>query len=83
MLANNTTLKIDGVGAQIQRLISIYSLSKILKIDFRQNSFIDISVHALDPFQDLESKASFIGQMNRLFQIDIPNRFVAKLTRSQ
>lgn len=72
MLANNTALKIDGVGAQVQRLISIYALSRILKIDFRQNSFIDISVHALDPFQDLESKSSFIREMNLLFEIDIP-----------
>ena len=70
VLANNTTLKIDGTGAQIQRLLSIYALSEELGIRFLQNPFVDISVHPLDPFQTEESKAEFVTEMNDLFAVD-------------
>ncbi len=67
LLTNDTTSKIDGTGAQIQRLVSVVALSRKLKIGFNQNPFQDISVHPLDPFQDSESKKRFIEQMNYLF----------------
>lgn len=66
-LSNDTKSKIDGTGAQIQRMISIIALSRLIKVPFHQNLFVDVSVHPLDPFQDVESKNAFIGQMNQLF----------------
>ena len=72
VLSNDTTSKIDGTGAQIQRLICLHALSKELSLDFVQNPFVDVSVHPLDPFQDRLTKDAFVEQMNDLFQL--PNR---------
>jgi hypothetical protein len=69
-LSNNTIKKIDGVGAQIQRLLGIYSLSKKLRIDFVQNPFLDISVHPLDPYQTQNQKVEFVKQLNFLFKVN-------------
>lgn len=66
-LSNDTKSKIDGTGAQIQRMISIIALSRLIKVPFHQNLFVDVSVHPLDPFQDSVSKSVFIKQMNDLF----------------
>lgn len=65
--SNNTHSKIDGVGAQIQRLLAIHSLSKKYGVRFHQNIFEDISVHALDPFQSKSSKDDFLVKLNHLF----------------
>jgi hypothetical protein len=70
ILSNNTILKIDGVGAQIQRLLGVYSLSKKLRIEFTQNPFLDISVHPLDPYQTQDQKMEFIQQLNHLFKLN-------------
>jgi hypothetical protein len=72
ILSNDTTSKIDGTGAQIQRLICLHALSAELGLDFLQNLFVDVSVHPLDPFQDPLAKDAFIRQMNDLFEL--PNR---------
>lgn len=68
-LSNDTKSKIDGTGAQIQRMISIIALSRFIKVPFHQNLFVDVSVHPLDPFQDSVSKNVFIKQMNDLFTL--------------
>jgi len=60
--------KIDGTGAQIQRLLSIVAFSKLLRCKFIQSDFRDVSVHPLDPFQDDASKVSFIHSMNDVFR---------------
>jgi hypothetical protein len=69
VLSNDTYSKVDGTGAQIQRLLSLYSLSREIKIDFLRQPFVDVSVHPLDPFQDDRSKAAFVAQMNHLFEL--------------
>jgi hypothetical protein len=69
VLSNDTTSKIDGTGAQIQRLICLHALSTELGLDFVQNPFVDVSVHPLDPFQDRLAKDAFVEQMNDLFEL--------------
>ena len=69
VLSNDTHSKVDGAGAQIQRLLSLYSLSKEIKVGFLRQPFVDVSVHPLDPFQDDRSKADFVAQMNHLFEL--------------
>jgi len=68
--SNNSHSKIDGAGAQIQRLLAVYSLSKKYRIKFHQNAFTDISVHPLDPFQTHESKEKFLVELNYLFALE-------------
>jgi hypothetical protein len=69
-LMNDTGSKIDGVGAQLQRLMSIVALCNYLKIPFVQQDFMDVSVHPLDPFQNSIGKSHFINKMNMLFSFN-------------
>lgn len=72
--SNNSYSKIDGAGAQIQRLLAVYSLSKKYRVRFHQNVFTDISVHPLDPFQTEESKDEFLAELNQLFALELSDR---------
>lgn len=69
-LMNNTVAKIDGVGAQLQRLITLVALCAYLKIPFVQQEFRDVSVHPLDPFQDPNSKTTFLNKVNTVFKFN-------------
>ena len=69
-LMNDTAGKIDGIGAQLQRLITLVGLCNHLKIPFVQQAFSDVSVHPLDPFQDPDRKATFLDKVNTLFKFN-------------
>jgi hypothetical protein len=69
-IMNDTCSKIDGVGAQLQRLMSVVALCNYLKIPFIQQDFIDVSVHPLDPFQNSIGKSHFINKINTLFNFN-------------
>lgn len=69
-LMNNTVAKIDGVGAQLQRLIALVALCNYIKMPFVQQEFSDVSVHPLDPFQDPKSKTIFLNKVNFLFKFN-------------
>lgn len=72
--SNNSFSKIDGAGAQIQRLLAVYALSQKYRVRFHQNMFTDISVHPLDPFQTKESKNKFLAELNYLFALGLSSR---------
>jgi hypothetical protein len=67
-ITNNTNSKIDGIGAQLQRLLSIVAFCDYANISFVQEKFMDVSVHPLDPFQNSISKINFINKINFLFK---------------
>lgn len=76
---------IDGTGAQLQRILGIYCLSKFLNLDYVHKEIKDVSTHALDPFQDDYSRREFVVRVNKIFNLDSsatahPNSvFVSKL----
>jgi hypothetical protein len=72
-ITNDTKSKIDGVGAQLQRLVSTIGLCRHIGITFLQQDIKDVTVHPLDPFQDPLSKSIFVDKVNKLFKsIDQP-----------
>ena len=72
-ITNDTTSKIDGVGAQLQRLLSTIALCRHIGIPFLQQDIKDVTVHPLDSFQDPLSKSVFVDKVNKLFKsIDKP-----------
>lgn len=67
-ITNDTKSKIDGVGAQLQRLVSTIALCRHIGIPFLQQDIRDVTVHPLDPFQDSLSKSVFVDKVNKLFK---------------
>jgi hypothetical protein len=67
-ITNDTKSKIDGVGAQLQRLVSTIALCRHIGIPFLQQDIKDVTVHPLDPFQDPLSKNIFVDKVNKLFK---------------
>jgi hypothetical protein len=84
-LAYDNRNPIDGTGAQLQRILGIYCLSKFLDLDYVHKEVKDVSTHALDPFQDDYSRREFVVRVNKIFDLDSstnahPNTvFVSKL----
>jgi hypothetical protein len=60
---------VDGTGAQLQRILGIYCLSKFLNLDYVHSGIKDVSTHALDPFQDEYSRKQFVGRVNKIFDL--------------
>lgn len=54
----------DGVGAQVQRIISIAGLAKFINAGYLHREILDITTHPMDPFQDAESRNKFISNLN-------------------
>jgi len=69
-LAYDNRNPIDGTGAQLQRILGIYCLSKFLKLDYVHKDIKDVSTHALDPFQDDSSRREFVLRVNKIFDLD-------------
>jgi hypothetical protein len=69
-LTNSPADKVDGTGAQIQRLLASVALARFYQLPFIQQPFVDISVHPLDPFQNLDLKKDFIQKLNWVFRFE-------------
>jgi hypothetical protein len=69
-LAYDNRNPIDGTGAQLQRILGIYCLSKFLNLDYVHKEIKDVSTHALDPFQDDYSRREFVSRVNKIFDLD-------------
>lgn len=59
----------DGMGAQLQRILSIFALAKFLNLRYIHSGILDISTHPLDPFQTFQSRMQFVKTLNFSFQL--------------
>ena len=59
----------DGVGAQLQRIIGIYSLSIRYGIPYVHSGIKNLLITALDPYQTQEELNIFLQRINDLFQL--------------
>jgi hypothetical protein len=66
-----SSIKKDGVGAQAQRLLAIYSLAKFLGVGYSHSPIQDVAIHPLDPYQSQQDYAEFLIRLNNFF--DLPN----------
>ena len=79
--------KQDGTGAQIQRNLAIYALSKRLGASFVYTPIGSVAIHPLDPFQTLPEMNLFLQEVNFAFELpscgskhDIRSLFLPSLT---
>jgi hypothetical protein len=64
----------DGTGAQLQRLMAIYSLAKSLHFKYLHTPIKDVSVHPLDPHQTLLEYEEYLNRLNSF--IEFPTDFI-------
>jgi len=57
----------DGMGAQIQRQLSLKALAHFLHFDFIPEPIKQIAIHPLDEFGDLDAMNDFLNDVNVLF----------------
>jgi hypothetical protein len=57
----------DGLGAQLQRQLSVKALSNFLNIPFVPAPIEQIAIHPLDDFKTNEQMKNFINEVNELF----------------
>lgn len=60
----------DGTGAQLQRLASVYALSKYLDIDFIETPLSGVTVHPTDPFRNGDEYKQYLTRVGNFLQLD-------------
>lgn len=61
------TSKADGVGAQIQRILAIRSLSASLHLGYLHTEINSLAIHPLDSYQNNEEMEVFLLKLNHEF----------------
>ena len=61
------TGKADGIGAQLQRILAIRSLSNSLQLGFLHTEIDSLAIHPLDPYQNIDEMKVFLLKLNREF----------------
>jgi len=60
----------DGAGAQLQRLASLYALSRYLNIDFIKTPLLGVTVHATDPFRTEDDYKQYLTRVGNFLHQD-------------
>jgi len=63
------TSKADGVGAQIQRILAIRSLSANLQLGYLHTEINSLAIHPLDSYQNRDEMNAFLLKLNHEFWI--------------
>jgi hypothetical protein len=61
----------DGAGAQLQRLASIYALSRYLNIEFIKTPLSGVTVHATDPFRTEDDYKQYLTRVGNFLHQDV------------
>jgi len=69
VLSYNANQKIDGTGAQLQRILSIYALSCRYKMGFKKSQIGSVAIHPLDNINSDQELNSYLDELNELFQL--------------
>lgn len=59
---------VDGTGAQLQRLITVYALARYFQFSYCHSHIRQISVHALDPFQTKNLYDEYLSTVNNFIK---------------
>ncbi len=63
------TSKMDGVGAQIQRILAIRSLAKSLHLGYLHTEIASLAIHPLDSYQSIDEMNVFLLKLNYEFKM--------------
>jgi hypothetical protein len=78
------TIKADGVGAQIQRILAIRSLSNSLNLGYLHTEIKSLAIHPLDSYQNNDEMEVFLLKLNHEFWMqDTEESFVKNLRELQ
>lgn len=70
ILTYDNSTKPDGVGAQIQRVLAIRSLTHNLGLGYLHTGIDSVAVHPLDPYQSQAELDDFLKELNFVFDIE-------------
>lgn len=69
-LTYNSNDIVDGTGSQIQRILSIHFLSRVIKCSYLHSEIEDLTVTQLDPFYEDHEIKKYILELNDVFRLD-------------
>jgi hypothetical protein len=70
----DSSLAVDGTGAQLQRMISVYALANYFGFHYIHSGIKQVSVHPFDPFQTEELYKEYLDEMNDFVQFNEVNQ---------
>jgi hypothetical protein len=56
----NSSLSVDGTGAQLQRQASVMAVAKYFGFNYIHSDIKQVSVHPLDPFQSEDEYEKYL-----------------------
>lgn len=78
------TSKADGIGAQIQRILAIRSLSNSLHLGYLHTEIDSLAIHPLDSYQSIDEMKVFLLKLNHEFRMQSTEEYrVENLRESQ
>lgn len=75
--------KADGVGAQIQRILAIRSLSNNLHLGYLHTEISSLAIHPLDSYQNIEEMKVFLLKLNNEFWMQSTEDFLIENLRER
>lgn len=72
------TSKMDGVGAQIQRILAIRSLAKSLNLGYLHTEINSLAIHPLDSYQNLDEMKVFLHKLNHEFRMQSTEEYLVE-----
>lgn len=60
----------DGLGAQLHRIVAIYSLARVLNLPYIHTEIKHTTWHPLDNFRDRNDFRAYVNEVNSLFRIE-------------
>jgi hypothetical protein len=69
VLTYSNRIKPDGVGAQLQRIFAIRSLSHNLGLGYHHTGINSVAIHPLDPYQTMAEMQKFVVRLNAEFHM--------------
>jgi len=66
----NSSLSVDGTGAQLQRQASVMAVAKYFGFNYIHSDIKQVSVHPLDPFQSEDEYEKYLKRLNKFLKIE-------------
>ena len=70
--------KSDGVGAQIQRILAIRSLSNSLNLGYLHTEIDSLAIHPLDSYQNIDEMKVFLLKLNHEFRMQSTGNYLVE-----
>lgn len=80
VLSYNSKQKIDGTGAQLQRILAIFALSQRYKMGFKNSQLNSVAIHPLDNIHSDQELTAYLAELNILFNLPEEKAYTQKNT---